>query len=125
MERFVGVLIEHYAGAFPVWLAPVQVAVIPITDDQIAVRAGGRDAADGGRPARRGRRSQASACTRRSATPSSRRSHTCWWSGKREAEAGNVAVRLRSGEDLGAIPVDEFITLAKSVVDSKSLELTS
>ena len=35
MERFVGGLIEHYAGAFPVWLAPVQVAVIPITDDQV------------------------------------------------------------------------------------------
>jgi threonyl-tRNA synthetase len=43
--------------------------------------------------------------------------------GKREAEAGAVAVRLRSGEDLGAIPVAEFVAMAKSINDSKSLEL--
>src|SRR3954454_9457054 len=36
MERFVGGLVEHYAGAFPVWLAPIQIALIPITDDQVA-----------------------------------------------------------------------------------------
>jgi threonyl-tRNA synthetase len=44
--------------------------------------------------------------------------------GKREVADGKVAVRLRSGEDLGAMPVEEFIALAQKVVSSKSLELT-
>ena len=45
--------------------------------------------------------------------------------GKREVENGAVAVRLRSGEDLGAMPVDEFLKMAQEVVASKSLELTT
>ena len=77
MERFVGGLVEHYAGAFPVWLAPVQVAIIPITDDQVAYR---REV--DGRAARRRAcassvNDRRSACRPRSATRSCRRSRTC------------------------------------------------
>ena len=61
IERFFGILIEHYAGAFPVWLAPVQAIVLPITDKQTRVRAVGGEPAvgrgdprDGGRPEREG-----------------------------------------------------------------------
>ena len=78
MERFVGGLIEHYAGAFPLWLAPVQAAIIPITDDQIDYA---RDVA---------RRLQerrdcasrstigATGCRPRSAKRNCRKSRTCW-----------------------------------------------
>ena len=59
MERFFGVLIEHYAGAFPLWLAPVQAVVIPIADRHIDYAAAGRrrSCSDAGLP-RRGRRPQ-------------------------------------------------------------------
>ena len=55
-ERFIGILIEHYAGEFPLWLAPVQAIVLPIADRHIDVRARGRERAARGRAARRGRR---------------------------------------------------------------------
>jgi threonyl-tRNA synthetase len=44
--------------------------------------------------------------------------------GKREAEAGAVAIRLRTGEDLGAVPVDEAISMMRALIDTRSLELT-
>ena len=55
-ERFIAILIEHYAGAFPLWLAPVQAVVLPIADRHLAYAASVRDRADGGRAARRARR---------------------------------------------------------------------
>ena len=58
VERFFGVLIEHYAGAFPVWLAPVQAAIIPISERHTGVRKQGRGAVESGRIPRRSRCSQ-------------------------------------------------------------------
>ena len=52
-ERFIALLIEHYAGAFPLWLAPVQVVVLPIADRHAGVRAVGAGPAGGGRAAGR------------------------------------------------------------------------
>jgi len=122
MERFVGGLIEHYAGAFPVWLAPVQVAIIPIADDQIAfanqvkatleakgLRVNVNDARD---------RMQA-----KIRDAQMQKIPYMLVIGKREVEQNAVAVRLRSGEDLGAMQVPDFVEMVEAVVASKSLEL--
>ncbi|NPV09211.1 MAG: threonine--tRNA ligase [Anaerolineae bacterium] len=107
MERFVGGLIEHYAGAFPVWLAPTQVVVIPIADRHVdyagdvtqSLRAAGLRARLDDSPERM------NAKIRRAQLE---RVPYMLVVGDREAEAGAVAVRLRSGEDLGAMPLTDF-----------------
>ena len=53
VERFFGVLIEHYAGAFPLWLAPVQIGLVPISERHIGYAQEGRSGVEGGGPARR------------------------------------------------------------------------
>jgi threonyl-tRNA synthetase len=122
MERFVGGLIEHYAGAFPVWLAPVQAAIIPITDDQIPyAREVARTLADAGlRVEVNDRRDRMQAKIREAQL---QKIPYMLVIGKREAADGAVAVRLRNGRDLGAMPVDQFQALALSRVASKSLYL--
>jgi len=115
LERFFGVLIEHYAGAFPVWLSPVQVALIPITDEQVpyareveqGLRAAGlRVILDDSR-----RRMQAKI-----------REHQLQKVpymlvlGRREQAAGQVAVRLRTNEDLGAMPLEQFLEMAQGAI---------
>jgi threonyl-tRNA synthetase len=123
MERFVGGLVEHYAGAFPAWLAPQQVSVIAITDEQYpfgdAVQKqlmahGIRSEVDrtGGRMQAKIRNAQLQKIPYMLVI------------GKREEEAGTVAVRLRSGEDLGAMPVADFLDLIVPVIETKSLSLT-
>jgi len=122
MERFVGGLVEHYAGAFPAWLAPVQVAIIPITDDQVPFAreverrlcdAGLRVEVDAGRD-----RMQA-----KIRAAQLQKIPYMLIVGKREAAAGAVAVRLRTGRDLGAMPVDQFLALALPRIESRSLYL--
>jgi threonyl-tRNA synthetase len=123
MERFVGGLVEHYAGAFPAWLAPQQVSVITITDEQAEFAesvyaqlkaAGFRVEVDrsGGRMQAKIRNAQLQKVPYMLVI------------GKREADEGAVAVRLRSGEDLGAMSVDDFIALVNPVIETKSLHLT-
>ena len=118
MERFFGVLIEHFAGAFPVWLSPVQAQIIPIADrhaayarevEQRLKAAGIRAEVDGSNE-----RMQAKI---RSAQL--QKIPYMLVVGDKEQEAGAVAVRLRSGEDLKARPVDEFIALAREAIDGK------
>jgi threonyl-tRNA synthetase len=123
MERFVGGLIEHYAGAFPVWLAPVQAVVIPITDQQFefAHEIGARLEGAGLRVKVDDQRDRMQAKIRNAQLE---KIPYMLVVGKREAEADSVAVRLRSGEDLGAMNIASFIDLAKTVADSKSLSLT-
>ena len=122
-ERFLGVLIEHFAGAFPVWLAPVQAIVIPIADrhhgyaNDVAgqLRAAGlRVEVDAGNERMQNKIRQAQL----------QRVPYMLVVGDRESEAGAAAVRLRSGENLGALPVDEFIALTRQLIDAKSLTLT-
>jgi threonyl-tRNA synthetase len=122
MERFVGGLVEHYAGAFPVWLAPVQVAVIPITDDQVVYA---RDVAvrlaDAGlRADLNDRRDRMQAKIREAQL---QKIPYMLVIGKREAADGTVSVRLRNGRDLGAMPVEQFRDLALDRVRSQSLYL--
>lgn len=122
MERFVGGLVEHYAGAFPVWLAPVQASIIPITDHQVEfAQQIERRLKD------RGLRAEVDASRDRMQAKirnaQLQKVPYMLVVGKREMEQEAVAVRLRSGEDLGAMSVDAFIELATTVVDRKSLDL--
>ncbi|HXE77386.1 MAG TPA: threonine--tRNA ligase [Rhodanobacter sp.] len=108
MERFIGILLEHYAGALPTWLAPVQVVVLNITDSH---------AAYAGQVAQtlvdRGFRAQVD--LRNEKVGYKIREHAMQKVpylvvvGDREKETGTVSVRTRSGEDLGDMSVDGFI----------------
>jgi len=122
-ERFLGVLIEHFAGAFPVWLAPVQATVIPIADRHIEYAesvakqleaAGMRVDVD-----QRNERMQ-----HKIREAQLQKVPYMLIVGDREAEAGAVSVRLRTEEDLGSQSVDDFIALAAKIIEGKSLELT-
>jgi threonyl-tRNA synthetase len=122
LERFMGILIEHYAGAFPVWLAPVQAALIPIADRhqdyafQVA-----RQLKDAGMRVEVDDSSNRMNAKIRQAQK--QKIPYMLVIGDREQEAEAVAVRLRSEEDLGAKPVAEFLQMAKAVIDSKSMAL--
>ena len=122
-ERFFAILIEHYAGAFPLWLAPEQVRVLPITDRVTAyaetVRA--RCAAAGFR-AKLDERGEKIGAKIRDAQIM--QVPIMLVLGDREAEAGNVAVRTRRGGDEGAMPVDAFLARAREIVATKSHDLT-
>ena len=118
MERQIGVLIEHHAGKFPLWLAPVQVRVLPITEAQDAYArevlatlgaAGLRAEADFG--------SDKIGSKIRQATIE--RVPYMLVVGGREAAAGQVAVRERSGEDRGAMALDAFLALARERIATK------
>jgi threonyl-tRNA synthetase len=122
MERFVGGLVEHYAGAFPVWLAPVQAVVIPITNDQIeyARELEATLEAQGLRVDVDDSRDRMQAKIRKAQL---NKVPYMLVIGKREVEQNAVAVRLRSGEDLGAMPVSEFAAMALEMNRSRSLAL--
>ncbi|MDQ3612737.1 MAG: threonine--tRNA ligase [Chloroflexota bacterium] len=122
MERFVGGLIEHYAGAFPVWLAPVQAIIVPITDKEteFAASVAARLKEHGIRVEVDSSRDRMQAKIRNAQL---QKVPYMLVVGGREAGADSVAVRLRSGEDLGAMPVDSFADLVRPVIESKSLDL--
>jgi len=117
-ERFIGILIENYAGAMPPWLAPVQAVVLNITDSQsdycfevckLLKRKGFRVETD----------------IRNEKVGFKIREHTIQKVpyllvvGDREVEGGQVAVRARSGEDLGTMTIDEFSSLLTKEVEKK------
>lgn len=118
MERFVGGLIEQYAGAFPVWLAPVQVELIPIADRHNDYA---RQVLEKLRAA--GLRAEVDDSTERmnSKVRKAQMQKIPYMLvvGDKEAEAGTVAVRLRTEENLGPKPLDEFIAMAQQAVAEK------
>ena len=113
MERFIGILIEHHAGQFPTWLAPVQAVILNITDAQadFAAEAMQTLVAQGFR---------VEADLRNEKIGYKIREHTLnkvpylLVVGDREKEAGAVAVRARSGEDLGSFSISAFAERLKS-----------
>ena len=118
-ERFLGVLIEHYAGAFPLWLAPVQAAIIPIADRHNAFAEQLRQ------------RLQQAGIRAQTDDRSERMQHKIrHWQGQKvpymlvvgdkEAEADAAAVRLRSGENLGAMPVGALITRLQADIAART-----
>jgi len=120
-ERFTAILIEHYAGAFPLWLAPEQVRVLPITDRVNGYAATVRErCAAAGLRARLDDRSEKIGAKIRDAQLM--KIPFMLVVGDREAESGAVAVRSRRGGDEGAVPLDAFLARAVGLSRSKSSE---
>jgi len=122
VERFFGILIEHYAGAFPVWLAPVQVAVLPITDRQIdyAKKLHDELTAAGIRVHLDDRSEKVNLKIREAQL---QKIPFMLVIGDREAQAGTVSVRNRKHGDQGVKPVSEFLaTLQKLIRDKTPVE---
>ena len=119
IERFIGILTEHYAGAFPMWLAPVHAKVMPITDrsaeyaKQVAAQleeAGLRVETD--------LRNEKIGYKIREAQM--QKIPYMLVVGDKEAEAGTVAVRTRGGVDEGAMTVEQFLSKARGEIDAKA-----
>jgi len=115
MERFFSILIEHYAGAFPVWLAPVQGVVIPIADRHVeyCARVRERLIEAGLRVDMDDSPDRMNAKIRKAQV---QKVPYMLVVGDREVENDQVAVRLRTGEDLKAKGIDEFVALARQAI---------
>jgi threonyl-tRNA synthetase len=122
VERFFGVLIEHYAGAFPLWLAPVQVGLVPISERHLAYaekiqqqlqKAGIRVELDG--------RNEKMNAKIRDLTM--QKIPYVLVMGDKEAEAEAVSVRTRGKGDGGSMPFAEFLSKVEAMVASKSVDL--
>jgi len=117
-ERFLAILIEHHAGAFPVWLSPVQAMLIPIADRHAAYCLQVKD-----RLSAAGLRADVDASVERmnSKIRAAQMQKIPYMLvvGDREQEQGAVSVRLRSGEDLKTKLVDDFVAIANEAINSK------
>jgi threonyl-tRNA synthetase len=124
-ERFTAFLIEHYAGAFPTWLAPVQARVVPITDRVYDYAHKVRDqlfsepVVNGTGGLRVDIDTSNERMQRKIFEAQHRKIPYMLVIGDREAAEGKVAVRLRSGKDLGAMPVEQFIARIKREAESR------
>ncbi|MDP2361254.1 MAG: threonine--tRNA ligase [bacterium] len=121
LERFIGILIEHFAGNLPTWLAPVQAIVLPITEGQLeAARAVQERLAAAGIRAQLETRNEKIGYKIRAAE--TRKIPWMLVVGAREAEQGLVAVRRHGRGDLGVRPVEEMVMELRRLVDGRSLE---
>jgi threonyl-tRNA synthetase len=119
VERFFGILIEHYAGAFPVWLAPVQAIVLPITDRQLdyARQVVERLKQAGIRVSLDDRSEKVNLKIREAQL---QKIPYMLVVGDREAQSGAVSVRNRKHGDLGAQSVEEFLARIGTLIESKA-----
>jgi threonyl-tRNA synthetase len=122
VERFFGVLIEHYAGAFPLWLAPVQVGLVPISErhQEYAAQVKAELEAAGLRVEVDGRNEKMNAKIRDFAN---QKIPYILVMGDKEAEAHAVSVRTRAKGDQGSMPLTDFLAKAQDLVQSRSTEL--
>ena len=122
VERFIGILIEHTAGAFPVWLAPVQGLVLPVSEkfQEYAAQVRDRFVAAGARVEMDDRNEKLGYKIRDAQL---RKIPYMMVVGAREQEAGSVSLRLRTGEDLGAQPVESVIERMTERAAERSREL--
>jgi len=122
MERFFGVLIEHYAGAFPVWLSPVQVALIPISERHLeyAQKVANQLKGIGVRVEVDGRNEKMNAKIREHAM---QKVPFLLVVGDKEAEAGKVNVRARGKEKTDDLPVTDFVAKIQKLIADKSASL--
>src|ERR687883_1811942 len=121
-ERFMGVIIEHFAGAFPVWLAPVQAVLLPIADRHADYAASvQQQLREAGLRADLDDRSERVNAKIRDAQL--QKIPYMLVVGDREQEQSAAAVRLRSGENLGALPVGDVVQRILERVETKSLDL--
>ncbi|MFM1977717.1 MAG: threonyl-tRNA synthetase [Pseudomonadota bacterium] len=118
MERFIGILIENYAGAMPVWLAPVQAMVLNIADAQAeyVIQVVAELKKNGFRVASDLRNEK---ITYKIREHSLQKLPYLLVVGDKEMQSGQVAVRTRKGEDLGSMPVQAFIELMRGEVNAK------
>ena len=122
VERFFGVLIEHYAGAFPLWLAPVQIGLVPISERHAAYaqKLEAELKAAGFRVETDARNEKMNAKIRDFAN---QKTPYILVFGDKEETAGAVSVRTRGKGDQGSMPLADFIEKAKGLVASKSTDL--
>ncbi len=123
IERFFGVLIEHYAGAFPMWLAPVQVAVLPITDrvNEYAEKVAAELRAAGLRIEANLKSEKIGAKIRDAQI---QKIPFMLVVGDREMEQENVAVRERSRGNIGVMSLGDFVNMARSLAETRALTNT-
>ena len=120
LERFIGILIEESAGALPSWLAPVQIAVLNITDAQASyARSVAKTLQNQGLRVDLDLRNEK--ITYKIREHSMQKLPYLLVVGDKEMEAGAVAVRARGGKDLGAMSLDAFVQLVKTDIANKSL----
>jgi len=122
LERFFGVLIEHFAGAFPVWIAPEQIAVIPVADgfNDYAQKVAAELKACDMRVSTELGDARLNAKVRNCQT---RKIPYMLVVGQKEADEGTVSIRLRDGKQLAAMKVADFAGYAMGKIESRSLEL--
>jgi threonyl-tRNA synthetase len=122
VERFFGVLIEHYAGAFPLWLAPVQVGLVPISERHhaYAKKVEAELKAAGLRVETDSRNEKMNGKIRDFAN---QKTPYILVFGDKEETAGAVSVRTRAKGDQGSMPLAEFIAKARALITSQSTEL--
>ena len=119
IERFLGILIEHYGGAFPTWIAPVQATVIPIADRHLeyARLVEKRLKERGIRVEVDGRSERMNLKIRQAQL---QKVPFMLVVGDKEAASESLSIRLRSGQDLGPRPLSEALTLIQDAIDSKT-----
>ena len=123
MERFHGILIEHYAGAFPTWLAPTQVAIVPISNEKHIDFAEKvyKKMRDKGIRVNLDDRSESMNYKIRESLQDKKIPYVCVI-GDKEIEANSVAVRARGIGQVGTINVDEFISKIEEEINARSSE---
>ena len=122
IERFIGVITEHFAGAFPLWLTPVQVKVLPVTDRAHEyAKSLTQKLVDAGIRAEDDCRSEKLGYKIREAQM--QKIPYMLVVGDRDMENGTVSVRTRKGEDLGAMTMDAFLSKCLSEIASKSKDI--
>ena len=122
IERFIGVITEHFAGAFPLWLTPVQVKVLPVTDRAHEYAKGlSQKLVDAGIRAEDDCRSEKLGYKIREAQM--QKIPYMLVVGDRDMENGTVSVRTRKGEDLGAMTMDAFLSKCLAEIASKSKDI--
>ncbi len=122
LERFLGIYIEHIGGAFPPWIAPLQVTIIPVTDSQNDYSKALRE-----RLEQDGLRVEVDSSSER-LSKKIRNAQIAKIPymliiGEKEANAKNLSVRLRSGENINEIPAEEFIEKVNDIIKSRSSSL--
>ncbi len=124
-ERFTAFLIEHYAGAFPTWLAPIQARLIPISEkaveyaDKVRQELTDAQVVNGTAGLRVDIDTTNERMQKKIRDAQMQKIPYMLVAGEREAENGTVAVRLRSGKDLGAMTVDSFLARIKQEAESR------
>ena len=119
LERFVGILIEHYAGAFPVWLAPIQTVILPVSEKHLSFARGGL-----AKLIEAGIRveldDRAESLPKRIRTAELQKIPYMLIVGDKEAQSDTVSIRARGETDLGSMPLSQFIDRIRQEIDSRT-----